>query len=43
LNPNHNADHKPTVITDPRIGPRGLQVVTIQIRLPEFCRVSYLI
>jgi len=41
-NPNHNPDH--TVITDPQIGRRDPQIVTVQIRPADpprsaFCRV----
>ena len=41
-NPNPNRNH--TVITDPQIGPRDPQIVTVQIRLGDppcsaFCRV----
>jgi len=46
-NPSPNPDRNPTVITDPQIGRRDPQIVTVQIRpadLPRsaFCRVPLL-
>ena len=36
-NPNPNPNRNPTVITDPQIGPRDLQIVIVQIRpAPHF-------
>jgi len=32
LNPNQNPNRNPTVITDPQVGPRDPQIVTVQIR-----------
>ena len=39
-NPNANPNRNATVITDPQIGPRDPQIVTVQIRsAPRFSRV----
>ena len=42
--PNPNPDRNPTMITDPQVGPRDPQIVTVQIRPADpprsaFCRV----